>query len=575
MGLLVLALVGALAGIPQDPVTIPLATYSVPEIAEALSTPERRIGVSSTIRNRGALIGFAGRPRVAVEKAICEGLDLQIARSAEGRWVLEPDPRVEASERRKRGELVEVFNGALRRTGQVWRRIARMSPEEVSALQRDLRPLKDDPEASFERSILPYLAQANVEPLGSVLHSAFSSIRRLENNFIADRQVGWPLASPLPEATLRSFSRPSGEPGPLVQPWLNLALSRRSHWIVLTSFFTYPGMPGRSGIPIQLAINGPGTGSLANAVYRGEPSLGMPGLGSDAVTELDLAQARTRAFLATAEAQAQFEVRWPDATALSGPVQLFAGRAQCDVVMELAPIAESTQGKLLTSMHPDIGTRKVSLASLLAPTDGWTVYREGAVLILKNQLAFIDRTSKAGLGEVASLVRALDGAVTVPFASQATFWDGEMALATYQQLRPFLTAQWRRRQKTILDFDMQGYRGGYVNVLNNGLAYLWERLPVSIRRKLATAKEGNVVVPIQSFGLSVARDLQAVLPGMSLSTTPPPPVPLESLGESAVRVTWTPSKQPGGLSVITMEAVNADGTPEYRLGEPVSFRAKL
>ena len=91
-------------------ITIPLGTYSLPEIAEKLSRPQLRISVAESIHERGALVGILDQSTEQARKLVCNALDLKAVSVGAGRILLSPDPVVLGREERWRRGLVAILN---------------------------------------------------------------------------------------------------------------------------------------------------------------------------------------------------------------------------------------------------------------------------------------------------------------------------------------------------------------------------------------------------------------------------------------------------------------------------------
>ncbi len=122
-------------------ISVPLGWYSLPEFAQALSTPERKVVCRADLSQRVALVHLKERSWEEV-RALVQEVGLRLEPSGQGRWRLEWLPSVEMRERRWRVQIAQEQDRQLSERMRQIREKVPVLPErfwdEYRQLSRDL-----------------------------------------------------------------------------------------------------------------------------------------------------------------------------------------------------------------------------------------------------------------------------------------------------------------------------------------------------------------------------------------------------------------------------------------------------
>lgn len=453
----------AAAGPDARTVRLGPGLMTFPEIAEQLFTPERPVRCAHALRQRAAFVYLKERPREQAEQLLARGLGIafnpaggqsehQGAKDKAGDKkgvVLEPNVETARREERWRRRFVQNLSALLRRRYQKRQEIAALPPDERArrraALEAELEraeasSTEDDPSPALlavERSN----EYSNVEEqvpdyrLGgrwfrqnaaALLSSANEVLRQgRELRVYPAAQFGAEEVGEVVRRVVERFGRPNIAPDYDVlvaglefrrEPE-SLTFGATAHLISSNYSFAAPcpvaqmviSLPHDYRLPLG-GESGKRERRLVDDVFRGttQTTLPLAGLGTDAVAWLEKERADTTAFRAAeaerekAPAGAVRAAGTPNAPATppsnsySALVAAWSRQNDREAVMELFPLAEA-----------DWYLRGNTLRTAFLPGSGWTLRGDQGVLLVTNQLAFLDRYRSQPTASLARLIRKL------------------------------------------------------------------------------------------------------------------------------------------------------------------------
>lgn len=521
----------------EPTLTLGPEVMTFPEIAQRLSTKERPVRCARSLENRAAFVYLKDRPWDTACDLLAAGLEVQFrpSEAEEGVFVLERAPDVMNRERRWRQRIGRGLAHAAQWVADRYQ-YYRNQPLEarqkrVKEIGMQLKPILD----RYHQLEAKFIVSAPAEKDPKPLHAQHWRLQAFDLDIAAlapalnhkpvdDLVFPW-LRAKLPpslENVLQYGSTFAVEdakqaPGDVLVG--SFVLQRSSGYLGFITraalvhseqrpHYSFPALsaevPSSSRLPAC---------SLAEVLFAGtagEYRPKYPGLGADALTWLRQEQAVTKQFLQTKRAREKFK-RKPgqQPSALSQWVEVWSAHFEAEAVMELSPIEEQ--------LPQDAS--EVAFADLFGPSSPWTLHEQDGALLVRNQLAFLDRPREFPVTALVQLSRRLRArqearvATSTPSASGTSVSPPEV---NDEELRAYYAALGAKH--ILWNYPTSGlalYRGVDTKQLDAALPvfYLWERLPVEERDELVTQGRGEVKLALSRF---TDKDLDVVTRSLRL-----------------------------------------------------------
>jgi hypothetical protein len=434
-------------------VTIPCAARTLPEIATALSVEGRKVVCGAGVRDRGAVICLRSRSWSDACRAVEQGLDLRIRPHPDlpNTWLMEGDPEVTARETKLRSELAKVIEQAVAREIAPYRSSLNV-PIHVLA-ERSLRleqalALREKTDPEHKDPVTRRLAKESEalqepgNPFNQVAaRLATSTTRTVYEQAIRSPQAFRPvdihrmanipaicslmLAEMACETEERISDSDAGSRESSAEDSLFLSAVRRVAAGEIAVWQSVRFDPPSLKTTVQQVYFIAGAHALRNGITvsvvdeLGEAGL-LRGLRERVPGPWTEEAEETVRWLATAQARADVSYSTSIGLAsLSLLVEEWSKATGGEVVMELIPARDTLN--LAPSRAPDEsdgsgeaerGSKSIYVTSL-AKTIGnprdrtWSFRDSDGVLLVRNSLAFIDRTRPLPLGALLQLERSM------------------------------------------------------------------------------------------------------------------------------------------------------------------------
>jgi hypothetical protein len=546
LALIAASLVAALHLSTGPKVSIGPAALTYPEIAAALSAEGRTVQCATSIRNRAAVVALRDRTWAGACAALSQGLDIRVRAHPDlpNTWLMEPDPGVAAREKVMRHEL-----GVLLREG-----VAEEVKPYSASLQTPIHLL-------LARSVLlkrelesrEKLDPEHKQPRTAELARESEDADRVADPFI---QIAARLA-----ATARPRDYEEAIAGPL--PFQSVDIHRLANVPAICRLMleemerTAAASPpetqadansnaspfaGSNGLVALIRQVADGHISLAERLRFDPGSLRITvqqlyllgdvfplrhGISADptgdkgiyyVIARMDEAARKsverenedTAHWLATPAARAELSVSTSDRiTSLSQLVERWARQSGGDVVMELVPLREAIDlsppadesGDNESSAEPPAEIH-TSLAAKVGRESGspWSCRESDGVLLVRDRLAFIDRTRRFPLRALLALER------DAPRLPSAEASDSLLSLSQLVRFQSACTAEENGELSLI-----PAYRGlDVANVTPSRFAAVLARLSRSESEAAARTLEATGRVDIRLAGFS-GREIQSIV----------------------------------------------------------------
>jgi hypothetical protein len=491
---------------------------TLPEIAEKLSTAGQPVRCAPGLRHRAAFVYLKERPRAQAESILAAALDVRVRPSTapeerkQGVLVLDSDPDAEQRERRWRRRLADALHTTVaERVREMAAHLQRPRAEVVAerekataerqALQdRKRTPAEEARLRAVQRNEMALTNAENSDPFQLAARACLPpqfTAREIERAL----ETGYTLrvdaaTAVLSDADLQAvegfakqrFFREASEPprfGHLVSGWtasrdlgqvgISFATSllapvpggdvHCNPWEVGTRYPSFvPPSDDESGGAVQRAI-------LDEMFLRGEFG-GANGavLGEGAAGWLRAERRSTEAFLASERARKPISAV-PGGTvegdSVSEVVARWSARQDAEAVMELWPPVERRMRNADT------------LAGTFAVTDPWTLEEKDGVLLVRNQMAFLDRPRRTPTAALAGLLRTVE-ATNGPRATLPP------ARLPYEAMVAYCDASQDTTPWAVPESPSGTYHGLRLYTLDNAAPglFVWRRMTFGQRREL-------------------------------------------------------------------------------------------
>jgi len=559
----------------SDSISIPIATYSYAEIAQRLSTPDEVVTAAKAVAGRGALVGLHGRSRAEVLEIICKGLDLQAVKSSPGQLKLEAREDVERRDKRWRASLVTLMSDAWKRRQADFAELADQDPSQV---QTRIKDLLSGPNRRDSRMWVDLQMFAQNRPLAiAAVTLAGSCPTELPPQFLEFRtkrdQPSKPLPSALADQVRKAMSGYGGVGNPVV---LMRTLERGAGQLMVTTGVFPSNSKGQLvWMPTpgsQLVIAGGRSTEqqrfLVDDVFQGDSKLKTGGLGADAVDWLKLSKENTEVELRRDGLDTPIEFPVFE-NSLSGLFERWSKKTGQDVVMELAPIAESVMP--INTLMSATQSRSSSIRQALSHDDQWGLDSTGGVLVVRDRLAFLDRVSGCPTGLIAQCARHNLGRSGAVLGMLPDVADRGPGLPMIEDLLPIVKLRAGWDPNSAEWFDRSSYRGLSDIYLRSHGFFLWPGLPNGVMRQIRASDHGSVSTPVAQCGASSIENLVASF------TTPDTSEEMRQhiqsqLANASVHVDW--KRRPEGETRIL---IYLDGIEDGGMNTNVAsaFRVRL
>lgn len=399
-------------------VTVGPAVLTLPQLAQHLSTPDRKVECPRIFQNRALFVRLNDRPWRQTVEVLDDALDVRILPDGEGKWTISADPAVRDRERRW------IDRWTANTTLEVADKVQEITP----FLERDYKEV----EARYEGAISEYVQLKNTgqvdTPRAKDLIRLIGTLRRvvirgqwLTAGFF---RTGVLPANAVREACLHGSFVVSGPTAALIGDagWLEDMQPGMDRTVATVEFD-----PLRVQINCGTLIFGPTeriieldgpTSNYGGDVYgfftgvgRTPGSALRPRAGPDAAAWMMAGRSATQAYLKTESAQRQFAIANPaHATSISQVIESWSAKTGGEALMELWPLREEIDLPNLTPRSFETVALRTSLADLflepdswhpimgkvadlfpdLRPTHTWNLKELNGVLLVKNRMAFLD-----------------------------------------------------------------------------------------------------------------------------------------------------------------------------------------
>lgn len=419
-----------------------LLTY--PEIAQALSRPESPITCSPRVRHRAALVYIKNRTREDILRLLSGALDIRftpaaaesVAKPASSGLVLEADPAVVAREERWRRLLAARIRDHLARVEahdqELLRRYEGWSQERLNAAYRSLDEqlnllykmtpdgepyVEATDQPAFERlvqersDIIRVRELLSPAPLNQLMREAYRqvfprlSIERTIQTGLT--RLVLPVSALSPSLVQGLLSEGVDATSLIASMWLShdtYGIGFKFRACLLNAegreLLRLPDSPG----VISAASHPRRGGTLADEVFtgmrlNGEERDDLPPLSTDARNWLREQQDATQAFVATQAASVVLkDPTLAGGDALSRYVHGYCRERDTEVLMELWPGVEALEMR----------GRFKTLKAVQEIRTSWTFRETDGVLVVQNQLAFLDREPTRPVAPLVGFVRDME-----------------------------------------------------------------------------------------------------------------------------------------------------------------------
>jgi hypothetical protein len=433
----------------ESPITVATAALTFPEIARALSADGRTVVCGAGLTNRAAVVSLRGRSWEEARHAVSLALGVRIRPHPDSprSWLMEADPEVVSRERAMRMALAKRLQEAVEREIAPFR--ATFDQPVHKLVERSMRAqvALEEREKSDPRHIdsLTRRLALDVEALSNVGDPFTQIAARLSRTYTtADYEAA--IRGPQPfqpvdihriadvsavcrlmmEAMAREEAnrpRPPGPPeegtgNPLFDEHAMVRLLERIAAGQITVFQRLYVSPTPFRVTVQqlYVVGGQAVfrHGISALIDEGDTRLErvIDRMGGEAKATLAADMGRTAYWLASKPANQSFTMPWTDEIAcLSSLVEEWARQSGGDVVMELAPGSEGI-GMLHSAetggdADPPPSSIRATLviAARAAPGFPWCFSDSGGILVVRNPMAFVDRTRSIPFGPLLRLER--------------------------------------------------------------------------------------------------------------------------------------------------------------------------
>ena len=502
----------------EDRVSIRLATYSLPELGQLLSTARETVDVAAVISDRGALVGLHDRSVPEALKIVCEGLDLQVSQSRKGHLLLEPNPKIDSRDRHWREALLTNLSRRSEVQTETVIKLANTAGDDLLAKKQELTshyPLEGN-----------LISQSNDitsgdAPVRAAAIMASNTQSELDEALIDQGVQTDEAVAKLPPELASAVQFKLALSAPLTTPFtVRRSLERDPGQVrldsVILATITGGGLVGLPNPFRTVTIGNPsiakdGSRRLFHELVRSFPEYQIAGIGADASAWLESTESATKEELSRAHLSDPVELPIYDPS-VSGLVQKWAANLDQEVVMELAPKAESLNFTPYTNLP---SRPRLSLADLVLKDDGWCLDRVDSVLVVRNRMAFLDRPIPAPVGAIAQFARLSPGRSGIE-SNPFQFEDGDPPLPLVDALLPLV-----RLREVPGDarnwFDWSGYHGLNDGYLFSRAVLLWPGIPGQALTRVQSAPSGKLSIRVADFSeASVAELVESTLSRESL-----------------------------------------------------------
>ena len=308
--------------------------------------------------------------------------------------------------------------------------------------------------------------------------------------------------------------------------------------------------------------------TLFSQLVNGEPRSSIPGLAEDAKEWFSASRNATSDAFAGPNMADVMPVSGYDG-ALSSVIEQWAKTTGKDVVMELAPVGES-----LFYGYPNLPplqALKLSVKASLIRDDSWGMEYVDGVLVVRNRMAFLDRTADCPIGSIAHYLRTCAKRFANPLDITLESADVGPGLPLIMDVLPLMQKRQGHGFRDDAWFDAGGYRGLTDAYLRGRSALLWPGFPSEIISAIRKAPTGKEEFPLSRCGEDAIDQLALAMAGIETS-----PAWIRHIGsviaDSKVSVEW---KQAKGNEVEVLVDLTHVSDETLGMNNRIAFRVRF